>query len=127
MGDIPLPVHDKESAMSLDIPENTIAISVFQLQELRQTGAAHLVLDVREPDELAICAVENAVHIPMAQVASRLSDLPADRPLVVMCHHGMRSLRVVQYLRANGFDNAVNLDGGIDAWAAAIEPAIGRY
>jgi len=113
--------------MSLDIPEHEHSISVFELRELRQTGAAHLVLDVREADELAICAVEHAIHMPMAEVPSRLGELPVDRPLVVMCHHGMRSLRVVNFLRGNGFDNAVNLDGGIDAWAAAIEPAVGRY
>jgi rhodanese-related sulfurtransferase len=113
--------------MGLDIPGNKNSISVFQLQDLRQAGAPHLLLDVREADELAICAVENAIHIPMAEVPSRLGELPADRPLVVMCHHGMRSLRVVEFLRGNGFGNAVNLDGGIDAWAAEIEPAIGRY
>jgi rhodanese-related sulfurtransferase len=113
--------------MSLDIPDNATSISVFQLQDLRQAGVPHTVLDVREPDELAICRVENAIHIPMAQVPQRLSELPADRPLVVMCHHGMRSLRVVNFLRGNGFDNAINLDGGIDAWAAEIDPATGRY
>jgi len=113
--------------MSLDNPGNKNSISVFQLRELRQAGAPHVLLDVREADELAICAIENAVHIPMAEVPQRLGELPADTPLVVMCHHGMRSLRVVNYLRGNGFNNAVNLDGGIDAWAAQIEPAVGRY
>jgi rhodanese-related sulfurtransferase len=113
--------------MSLDIPGSSISISVFQLQALRQTGAAHLLLDVREADELEICAIECARHIPMSQVPGRLGELPADRPLVVMCHHGMRSLRVVNFLRGNGFENAINLDGGIDAWAAEIEPAVGRY
>ena len=113
--------------MSLDIPGSSISISVFQLQALRQTGAAHLLLDVREADELEICAIECARHIPMSQVPGRLGELPADRPLVVMCHHGMRSLRVVNFLRGTGFENAINLDGGIDAWAAEIEPAVGRY
>lgn len=113
--------------MSLDIPGSKISISVSQLQDLRLAAAPHVVLDVREADELAICSVENVIHIPMAQVPSRLSELPADRPLVVMCHHGMRSLRVVNFLRGNGFDNAINLDGGIDAWAVGINPAIGRY
>jgi rhodanese-related sulfurtransferase len=113
--------------MSLDMPDDAISISVFQLRELRQAAAALTVLDVREADELAICALPGALHIPMAQVPSRLSELPADRPLVVMCHHGMRSLRIVQYLRGKGFDHAVNLDGGIEAWAAAIDPAMGRY
>ncbi len=113
--------------MSLDIPGSKISISVFQLQELRQADQPHTLLDVREADELEICSIENATHIPMAQVPARLGELPADRPVVVMCHHGARSLSVVDYLRGNGFGNAVNLEGGIDAWAAEIEPAVGRY
>ena len=113
--------------MSLDIPQGEIAISVFQLQQLRQAGTPHAVLDVREKAEIEICRIENTIHIPMGEIPSRLGELPADTPLVVLCHHGMRSLRVVNFLRGNGFDNAINLEGGIDAWAAEIDPGIGRY
>jgi rhodanese-related sulfurtransferase len=82
---------------------------------------------VREPGELAICEIAGAVHIPMAQIPSRQSELPADLPLVVTCHHGGRSLRLVQFLRQAGLRNAVNLDGGIDAWAVEIDPSVSRY
>ncbi|MBV8580868.1 MAG: sulfurtransferase, partial [Candidatus Eremiobacteraeota bacterium] len=48
-------------------------------------------------------------------------------PIVVMCHHGGRSARVTQFLEANGYANAVNLDGGIDAWSESIDPTVPRY
>jgi rhodanese-related sulfurtransferase len=113
--------------MSLDFPAGETSISVFQLAELRQAEVPHAILDVREPAELEICRIENAIHIPMQQVPSRLAELPAGAPLIVICHHGMRSLRVVNFLHGAGIDNAINLDGGIDAWAAEIDPSISRY
>jgi rhodanese-related sulfurtransferase len=110
--------------MSFDIPA---AISVFDLADWRQNNKPHVVLDVREPQELEICRIADSLHIPMSQVPSRLAELPADAPLVVICHHGMRSLRIVNFLHGAGLNNAVNLDGGIDAWAAEIDPALNRY
>ena len=103
------------------------SISVDQLAAWRQEHVPHALLDVREVPELAICEVENAMHIPMGEVPRRLDDLPRDVPLVVMCHHGMRSLRVVQFLRNAGWENAINLDGGIDAWSAEIDGNVPRY
>jgi rhodanese-related sulfurtransferase len=85
------------------------------------------VLDVREPHELAVAAIEGAVHIPMAQIPHRFGELPRDREIVVLCHMGVRSERVTQFLRASGFDRAVNLAGGIDAWSREIDPAVPRY
>ncbi len=113
--------------MSLETPGGDASISVFQLAEWRQANTPHAVLDVREPGELEICRIENAIHVPMGQVPARLAELPADEPLVVLCHHGMRSQRVVNYLRDAGRQNAINLDGGIDAWAVEIDPSVGRY
>ena len=84
-------------------------------------------LDVREHNELALCRIEGALHIPMAEVPGRKDALPRDRPLVVFCHHGMRSASVVAYLRESGFDRAVNLTGGIDAWSVEVDPAVPRY
>ena len=110
--------------MSLDSPAS---ISVLQLADWRQGNKPHVLLDVREPGEIEICRIEDSLHIPMSQVPSRLAELPADTPLVVLCHHGMRSLRVVNFLHGAGLNNAVNLDGGIDAWAAEIDPTLNRY
>ena len=83
--------------------------------------------NVREPHELAVAAIEGAVHIPMAQIPQRVGELPRDREIVVLCHMGARSERVTQFLRASGFDRAVNLAGGIDAWSREIDPAVPRY
>jgi rhodanese-related sulfurtransferase len=84
-------------------------------------------LDVREHSELAICRIEGALHIPMGEVPERHEALPRDAPLIVLCHHGMRSLNVVQYLETKGFGNAVNLAGGIHAWAVDVDPEMKQY
>jgi rhodanese-related sulfurtransferase len=108
------------------LPESD-AISVRELADLRSAGREHSVLDVREAGELEICRIDGALHIPMAEVPGRADDLPRDRPLVILCHHGARSRMVVDFLRNAGFDNALNLDGGIEAWACEIDPSIRRY
>ncbi len=110
----------------MDAPLPT-AMSVESLHAWRQAASPHTVLDVREPRELAVCAVEGALHVPMQEIPARLAELPRDQPLVVMCHHGMRSRMVTQFLRGQGFANAINLEGGIDAWATLIEPGMARY
>jgi rhodanese-related sulfurtransferase len=103
------------------------AISVRELADMRGAGKEHTVLDVREARELEICQLEGALHVPMAEIPDRTDDLPTDQPLVVICHHGVRSQMVVDFLRDAGFDNAVNLAGGIDAWACDIDQSMPRY
>ena len=103
------------------------AISVRELAHMRSTGTEHMVLDVREARELDICQLEGGLHIPMAEIPARVDDLPTNQPLVVLCHHGARSQMVVDFLRDAGFDNAVNLDGGIEAWACEIDRSMRRY
>ena len=110
--------------MSQPLPES---MAVEDLQQWRTAGTVHTLLDVREPRELAVCAVAGALAIPMQEIPARLADLPRDRPIVVMCHHGMRSRMVAQFLRAQGFTGVINLDGGIDAWAGRIDPLMQRY
>ena len=102
-------------------------IDVDALVELRARDEVHTVLDVREPTEVAICALEGSLHIPLQQVSQRLETLPQDHPLIVLCHHGTRSAAVTAFLRNNGFDNAWNLAGGIDVWASRVEPDMARY
>lgn len=77
------------------------------------------ILDVREMDEWEAGHAPGAHHVPMMTVASRMDELPTDEPIVVFCRHGQRSAQVVNYLMGNGFENAVNLDGGIVDWVAA--------
>ncbi|WP_428100831.1 rhodanese-like domain-containing protein [Candidatus Rariloculus sp.] len=88
---------------------------------------APILLDVREPEELAIAAVSDVVHIPMGQIPARLAELDRDKPIVCMCHGGVRSLRVAEFLSAHGFEHVFNLSGGIDAWSQQIDPDIPRY
>jgi rhodanese-related sulfurtransferase len=102
-------------------------ITVDELKHKRDAGEDFVLLDVREPDEIATASVTGATTIPMAQVPQHLAELPKDRPIVVMCHHGGRSAKVTTFLNANGYANAVNLDGGIDAWSTAIDPTVARY
>lgn len=113
--------------MDSGVASGKTSISVQELAQWRQDGAPHSVLDVREAVETAICEIPNSVQIPMSQIPARLAELPADVPLVVMCHHGMRSLQVTNFLRRSGRPNAINLDGGIDAWAREIDSAVELY
>ena len=102
-------------------------ISAPEAVILRDNNIETVMLDVREHSELAICRIEGALHIPMSEVPERHEALPRAAPLIVFCHHGMRSLNVVQYLEAKGFENALNLTGGIHAWAAKVDTEIKQY
>ncbi|MGO9422538.1 rhodanese-like domain-containing protein [Roseiarcus sp.] len=113
--------------MSRDYPVNSDAISVQDLAVMRSAGREHLVLDVRAARELEICRLDGALHIPMAEIPARVGELPASHPLVVICHHGARSRMIVDFLRDAGFGNAVNLEGGIEAWAREIDRSMRRY
>lgn len=92
----------------------------------RRDKKPHVLLDVREPEEHELARLEGGVLIPLGELGARLSELPSDRPIVVMCHHGVRSAHAVHHLRAAGFD-ALNLSGGIDAWSLEIDNKIKRY
>lgn len=85
------------------------------------------LLDVREPQELAIASLARARHIVMRQIPSRLDELDPTLPVVVMCHTGRRSRQVAGFLLANGFEQVYNLTGGIDAWSTEIDPGLPRY
>jgi rhodanese-related sulfurtransferase len=105
----------------------TDEIDVRALAQMRRDGTPHTVLDIREPQEVAVCAIQGSLRIPMQQIPHALAQLPRQDPLVVLCHHGVRSATVTAYLRQNGFGNAYNLAGGIDAWARLVETDMPRY
>lgn len=99
-------------------------------QEVKQrldNGDKMVLLDVRETPERSFCAIDGSLHIPMAEVPVRLAELNADEPIVVVCHHGVRSFQVAHYLKANGFENVYNLAGGIDQWSLTVDPTVPRY
>ena len=94
----------------------------------RKQQHSPLLLDVREPWEFQTANIPNSLLMPMGEVTSRAhNELDPDAPIVVMCHHGARSLNVALWLRDQGFANAQSLAGGIDAWSRSIDPNIPRY
>jgi len=93
---------------------------------LKEKGAR--LIDVREPWEFATAHIEGSVPIPMGEVPSRAhQELDPEEPLVVVCHHGVRSMNVTVWLRNQGFENAQSLRGGIDAWSVEVDPKVARY
>ncbi|MCX6044968.1 MAG: rhodanese-like domain-containing protein [Chloroflexi bacterium] len=110
-------------------------ISVQAVEAKRKAGEQFVWLDVREPNELAQVAIadERVVNVPLSDLSSRqLNALPAaaqdkEAEIIAFCHHGMRSAQVTAWLRQQGWTNVINMTGGIDAWAQAIDPTIGMY
>ena len=104
-----------------------LQIDVNTLKVMRQSGAQVALLDVREPWEFDLCAIEGSSSIPLASLPQRAGELPKDCQIVVICHHGGRSAQATAWLRHNGFDRATNLMGGVDAWARRIDPTMKVY
>jgi len=104
-------------------------MSVSEYAALRETGAEHLLLDVREPFELGICQIDGNCNIPLGQLPNRLSELAAwkDKLVVSQCKSGRRSLKALETLEKHGFTKVVNLSGGILAWGEEIDPTINAY
>ena len=103
-------------------------MSVHDLSNRLAEGEAIFLLDVRERPEYELCHLEGAVHIPVGMIPNNRKRIPTDRPVVVYCHHGIRSANVAQYLYAqDGLTNLYNLDGGINAWAHEVEPEMEVY
>jgi rhodanese-related sulfurtransferase len=103
-------------------------ITASQLNQRLSNGDAQpLLLDVREPNEFAYCRIKDSVNLPMGQVFARLSELNPQQETVVICHHGMRSAQVANFLVTNGFADVTNLTGGVAAWAAEVEPTMPTY
>jgi rhodanese-related sulfurtransferase len=94
---------------------------------MRRGELSPLLLDVREPWEIQICRLPDAETIPMRLIPSSLDTLDRTRPVVVICHHGVRSRQVAQYLAHHGFEQVLNLQGGVDAWARDVDTSMPTY
>lgn len=103
------------------------SLSVEELAQWQENNTRFTLLDVREIDEWEICHISPSLHIPMGDVMQRMAALPADMPIAVLCHHGMRSRAVAQRLIAAGFKRIYNVEGGIHAWACAIDDQMQTY
>lgn len=87
-----------------------------------------LLLDVREPVELQMASIEGALHIPMGDIPMRANqELDPEAHIVVMCHHGVRSLNVTNWLRQQGFERVQSMRGGIDCWSREVDPKVPTY
>ena len=98
---------------------------------LQAQPARPLVLDVREPWEVQTARVRgddfDLLAIPMNEIPARLAELPPDRPIACLCHHGARSQRVAMFLAQQGYTDVANIAGGIEAWSRERDPGVPRY
>jgi rhodanese-related sulfurtransferase len=102
-------------------------ISVGQVQMMKKRGEDFILLDVREPWELEKASIEGTKNIPMGSITARSQELDRNEHIVVMCHHGMRSLTVANWMRQQGFEKVQSMRGGIDGWARTVDPKIPLY
>jgi rhodanese-related sulfurtransferase len=109
-------------SLALEIDVHSARLLMDQAQEL-------LLIDCRETFEYEICRIEGSTLIPMRELPARVGEIHShvDKPVVVYCHHGVRSLHVVQWLRQSGFGQAQSVSGGIDEWSRQIDPGLSRY
>ncbi len=105
-----------------------VEITPAQFELIRQADGNALLLDVREPWEIAAASIPGSLNIVMGDIPLQAhTALDPDQPVVVVCHHGMRSLSVAMWLRREGFEKAQSLAGGIDQYSREIDPSIPLY
>jgi rhodanese-related sulfurtransferase len=102
-------------------------ITPTELKRRRDSGTGPVVVDVREKWELDTASIPEVLHIPMAEIPSRVGELDASQEIVVMCRSGGRSMQVAQFLDRNGFRSVANLTGGILAWSRDVDPSVRAY
>jgi rhodanese-related sulfurtransferase len=114
----------------LPLPELPLEITPQEVQRRIAAGENLALIDVREPAEFQLARMEGAELVPMRSVPAELSRLDAcagAAPLIVFCHHGVRSLNVVHWLRQHGVGACQSMAGGIDRWSLEIDPRVPRY
>jgi len=110
-----------------DTAYNDAEITAQELEAEWKNNPDLLVLDVRDPHEYQIAHIDGAVLIPLSELPTRLGQLDGHREIVTHCHHGARSLKALEILKAAGFSKVRSLRGGIDAWAVNVDPGLPRY
>lgn len=100
-------------------------LTPFEFQARLHAGDQ--LLDVREAEELALAALPGALHIPLRQLPQRVGELNPQRPIAVLCHHGIRSEHAAAWLEQAGFSSVSHLGGGIEAWSLLLDPTVPRY
>ncbi|MFN2515945.1 MAG: rhodanese-like domain-containing protein [Pyrinomonadaceae bacterium] len=103
-------------------------ITATELKQRLDNGEDIQIVDVREQNEVAVAKLPNSVHIPLAQVVNRMSEIDPERETVVHCKMGGRSAKAIEALKRSGFaGNLLNLKGGITAWSNEIDPSVPKY
>lgn len=103
-------------------------ISPEDLRRRLQAGDDLQLVDVRQPEEYDYCHLPGSLLLPLDELPRRAAEIRAEGPVVVICHHGVRSAQALGYLRQRlGRTNVLNLRGGVDAWTARVDPAFPRY
>lgn len=103
-------------------------ITAEEVRSLRDSATEFTLLDVREPWEFDAASISNSKHIPMGDIPARFNqELDPDSHIVVVCHHGVRSMNVTAWLRQQGFENVQSLRGGIDRWSRVVDPSVPLY
>ena len=113
--------------LAADEPMGGGNVTPLQLKALLDKNPDLFVLDVREPGELAICRLENSHDIPLGILPLRYTEVPKDRPVVVLCKMGGRSAQAMQFLQSRGYRNVSNLAGGIIRWIDDVAPSMTKY
>ena len=103
------------------------SITPAELKTKLDAGEKPVLLDVREAWEYALCSIKGSVNISMSNVNQMLNELKPDDETIVICHHGMRSFQVGNYLEGNGFNQIANLEGGVDTWAKTVDADMAQY
>ena len=109
--------------------ELALEIDCQQVQQLCDADTELLLLDCREPEEFAVAAIAGACLLPMNEIEDRRQELAGNenKPVIVFCHHGLRSAQVAYWLRQQGFGQAQSMAGGIDRWSQEVDPSLPRY
>jgi rhodanese-related sulfurtransferase len=110
-----------------DEQDRRLQIQPRELAALIARDPGVRLLDVRTPEEQDIVMIKGGLRVTQELVGDILSNWPKETPMVTVCHHGVRSLDAASYLIGHGFQNVRSLEGGIDAWAAEVDPALPRY
>ena len=104
-----------------------LQLSPLEFRSKCAAGELWQLLDVRESWEIELASLDNSVNIPLAEIPSRITELDDAKPIAVLCHAGVRSATVANFLAQQGFARVANITGGIDAWSASVDSTVPRY
>jgi rhodanese-related sulfurtransferase len=117
-----------ENSMNGATQQQMAETTATELKQRLDNGDDIQIVDVREPNEVAIAKIPNSIHIPLGQVVNRVSEIDPNKETVVHCKMGGRSARAIMALKQSGFTgNLINLKGGITAWSNEVDPTVPKY